>query len=55
MIKYIILSAIAYYIITYYVEPMIESNKNTVKRDEQNTKNNKNNHNDDYIDYEEVK
>ncbi|MBK8056074.1 MAG: hypothetical protein IPK35_23085 [Saprospiraceae bacterium] len=55
MIKYIILSVIAYYIITYYVAPMIESNKNTIKRDGRNSENNKNHHDDDYIDYEEVK
>ena len=53
MIKYLILSAIGYFIFTNYITPMLEGNKPN-RFDEHSERKNKNNHEDEYVDYEEV-
>ncbi len=53
MIKYLILSAIGYYVFTYFISPMIEGKKpvsgNNIKQEKPGK-----NHEDEYVDYEEV-
>jgi hypothetical protein len=53
MIKYLILSAIGYFIFTNYITPMMEGNKSNRFKEHSESKN-KNNHEDEYVDYEEV-
>lgn len=52
MIKYVILSVIAYYVFTYYVSPLLD--KKIVDQNEKKQKK-ADKHDDEYIDYEEVK
>lgn len=53
MIKYVILSVIAYFVFTYYISPTILGSGQT-KKDHSKTDHHKNN-DDEYIDYEEIK
>ncbi len=52
MIKYLILSAIGYYIFIHYLSPLLEGNKTVHQHKTERTQ--KQNHGDEYIDYEEV-
>ncbi|MFN8338387.1 MAG: hypothetical protein U0T36_05150 [Saprospiraceae bacterium] len=52
MIKYLILSAIGYYIFVHYLSPLLEGNKTVHQQKTERTQNQK--HDDEYIDYEEV-
>jgi hypothetical protein len=53
MIKYLILSLVAYYIIVNYLSPKIQQSKDSNIDPKQNNVS-KNNQEDDYVDYEEV-
>ena len=53
MIKYLILSLVAYYIIVNFLAPKIEAPSNA-HVDQKQKNETKNNHEDEYVDYEEV-
>lgn len=53
MIKYLILSLVAYYIIVNFLSPKIQQPKDTPVDNNQNSSP-KNNQQDEYVDYEEV-
>jgi hypothetical protein len=53
MIKYLILSLVAYYIIVHFLAPKIETPKDS-SLDQKQKNESKNNHEDEYVDYEEV-
>lgn len=53
MIKYVILSVVAYYVFTYYISPMILGS-GQIKKDHSKPEQHKKN-DDEYIDYEEIK
>lgn len=52
MIKYLILSAIGYYIFVHYLSPLLEGNNTVQQHKTERTQ--KQNNEDEYIDYEEV-
>jgi hypothetical protein len=53
MVKYLILSLVAYYIIVHFLAPKIETPKDS-SLDQKQKNESKNNHDDEYVDYEEV-
>lgn len=53
MIKYLILSLVAYYIIVNFLSPKIQKPVDP-SADQKHKNESKNNHQDEYVDYEEV-
>jgi hypothetical protein len=53
MIKYLIISLVAYYIIVNFLAPKVQAPSDTSTGQKQKN-DSKNNHEDEYVDYEEV-
>lgn len=53
MVKYLILSLVAYYIIVNFLAPKVQT-PSDISTDQKQKKDAQNNHEDEYVDYEEI-